>query len=202
MKKIISVISLFLFSTSMLWGQQTFENKKIGFAMQEPKGWIVASNEELKKNIELLDLSEELLEQAAKTGKSTILLTAYYKYKASKTKGVNPKIQVDIRPKNTKDFQQFKFSITQSAESLKKYFENYEFIEEPNEIEISGIKSIGFVGKFTMKTQNGQELKVRARIYAIPYKSYFFQVNLVDDELGEDNSKLFDELVKTIKIGN
>ena len=45
-------------------------------------------------------------------------------------------------------------------------------------------------------------MKARARIYSIPYKNYFFQISMVDGQVEEDNSKLFDELVKTIKIGN
>ena len=52
-----------------------------------------------------------------------------------------------------------------------------------------------------MKTKNGQEMKVRSRTYAIPYKNYFFQLNLTDGQFGEDCTKEFDELIKTIKIG-
>ena len=52
-----------------------------------------------------------------------------------------------------------------------------------------------------MKSQSGQELKVRSRTYAIPYRNHFFQVNFTDGQSGEDCKKEFDELVKTIKIG-
>jgi hypothetical protein len=202
MKKILPIILLVLLSTTLLWGQKTFENKKFGFSMQEPKDWIVATNEELKKNLEKFDVTDENLAGMMKTDKGSILLNAFYKYEVAKKAGLIPKIQIDIRPRTTKDFQRFKTSITRSTESFKKYLENYEFIQEPKEIVISGIRSVVFIGKFTMKTQYGQEMKARARVYAIPYKNYFFQVNLVDGQVEEDNSELFDELVKTIKIGN
>ena len=52
-----------------------------------------------------------------------------------------------------------------------------------------------------MKTQNGQEMKVRSRTYAIPYKNYFFQLNFTDGQTCEDYNEEFDELVKTIQIG-
>jgi len=52
-----------------------------------------------------------------------------------------------------------------------------------------------------MKTQFNQILKVRSRAYAIPQKSYFFQINFTDGQIEEDCTKEFDELVKTIKIG-
>lgn len=200
MKKNLSLLILILFSTTLLFGQKTFENKKFGFSMQEPKDWIAATNDELKDSLKSFDISEENI--AKMTQKGTILLTAYYKYSAEEAAGVNPKIQIDIRPKNTKDFQQFKTSLTKSAESIKRYFEDYEFIEEPKEVVISGIKSVYFAAKFTLKTQTGEQLKVRAKVYSIPYKTYFFQVNFVDGQVEPDNSKLYDELVKTIRIGN
>lgn len=202
MKKILPLILLILISSAALYGQKTFENKKFGFSMREPENWLVAGNEELKKNLENFDISDEKLEGMLKTAQGTLLLTAYYKYDTEVKEGLIPKIQIDIRPNKTKDFLHFKTSLTKSAENFKKYFEDFEFIQEPKEIVVSGIKSVFFICKFTMKLQDGQQLKVRARVYSIPYKNYFFQVNFTDGQVEEDNSKLFDELVKTIKIGN
>lgn len=202
MNKILPAILLILTSTILVCGQKTFENKKFGFSMQEPKGWIVTTNDELRKNLEKFDLTEDKLAEIIKNSKTSIMLAAYYKYEPSSKTGIIPKIQVDVRPNPTKDFQHFKTSLTQFTTNLKKYFTDYELIQEPQEVVVSGVKSVAFVGKFTMKAQSGQQLKVRARVYAIPYKSYFFQVNFVDGQVEEDNSKLFDGLVKTIKIGN
>ncbi|HQU83126.1 MAG TPA: hypothetical protein PKY59_08385 [Pyrinomonadaceae bacterium] len=114
---------------------------------------------------------------------------------------MNPKIQIDIKKQNAKTFDQFKLSLTNSAESLKKYFNDLEFIKTPQEIEVANIKSVYFVCKFSLKTQTGEELKVRSKVFAIPYKDYFFQVNFVDGQETEDNSQLFEELLKSIKIG-
>ena len=170
--------------------------------MREPENWIVTNREELKKNLERLEVSDKTMAEMWRTAKGSILLTAYYKYDLKKKAGLIPKIQIDVRPNPTENFQHFKSSITKSVTSFGNYFENYEFIQEPKEIVISGINSVFSISKFTIKSTDGQEMKVRARMYAIPYKSYFFQVNLVDGQSEEDNSKLFDELVKTIKIGN
>lgn len=201
MKKFLPIILLILLSATVMWGQKTFENKKFGFSMQEPKGWVIATSEELKENLENFEITDEKLAGMLKTGKQAILLTAYYKYETDEKEGLIPKIQIDILPNKTKDYNHFKTSITRSAENLKKYFDDFEVIQEPTEIEISGIKSIVHIGKFSMKMLDGQILKARARVYAIPYKNYFFQVNMVDGQVEENNSALFDELVKTIKIG-
>lgn len=201
-KKLVSSTFLILFFTGLLFGQKVFENKKFGFSMREPENWIVLTDAELKKNLDKFDITEEKLKGIFQTSRGTILLTAYAKYEATKKAGLIPKVQVDIRPNGTKNFKQFKASLTRSAENIGKLLEDYEFVQSPEEITVSGIRSVVLTTKFSITMQDGQELKVRARVYGIPYKSYFFQVNMVDGQSEEDNSELFDELAKTIKIGS
>lgn len=52
-----------------------------------------------------------------------------------------------------------------------------------------------------MQTPYGGVMKVRSRTYAIPYGSYFFQLNFTDGQIKEDNSELFDKLIQTVTIG-
>lgn len=163
---------------------------------------MVITDQELVDNFKKIDLSEEEMEKMFATRKGQIVLTAFIKYDPKTRPGLIPKIQINVRQKGVVDFQVFKAAMTQSAKSLKNYFDDFEFIQEPDEVEISGIKSVGFVGKFTMKTNDGQVLKARTRVYAIPFKNYFFQVNFTDGQVDEDCTEIFDELLKTIKIGS
>jgi hypothetical protein len=202
MKKLSPIILLILLSTTLLWGQKTFENKKFGFSMQAPKNWLVIENSELTKNLEKLDLTEADVANLLKNSKTSISLTAYVKYDFKLKSGLIPKIQIDVRLNKAKNLLQFKTAAIQTANDFKKIFGGFEFIQEPKEIEISGIKSVSFIGKFTLKTQKGAELKVKSRVLAIPYKNYFFQITMVDGQVEENNSKLFDEIIETIKIGN
>src|SRR5687768_665654 len=101
MKNILQTILLILVGSTLLWGQKNFENKKFGFSMQEPENWIVATNEELNKNLEKFDLTEENLSKILATGNGSIVLTAFYKYDAKKHAGLIPTIQIRIRPGNT-----------------------------------------------------------------------------------------------------
>ena len=200
MKKILFLLIL-VTSQISIYGQKTFVNKAYDFQIQEPDKWIEANNSELLKNIEKFELDEENLSKLISNNKGSLLLTSFYKYNPKTHSGLIPTIQINIRLKGGSNFEQFKSVITESSKSFKKYFEDFTYIIEPNEIEISGIRSVYFVGKFTMKTQNGQEMKVRSRTYAIPYKNYFFQLNFTDGQTGEDCNVEFDKLVKTIKIG-
>lgn len=201
-RKNLFILFWILLSVSLLFGQQSRSNKKFGFSMSEPKGWIATTNEELKGNLDNFDIDEKKLEEMLKTSNKAILISAFSKYDPEEKEGLIPKIQVDLMPNKTKNFDQFKTSITRSAEKMKSYFSEYEFIQPPTEIDISGIKSMFHIVMFSIKMTDGTLLKVRARVYAIPYKSYFFQVNMVDGQIEEDNSGVFNELVKTIKIGN
>jgi len=201
MKKIILLVFMITNSLNLVYGQKNFENKEYGFKIQEPKNWIEASNKELLKNLEKFEVTEENLTKLISDNKGSILLTSFYKYDPKTHAGVIPTIQINVRSKGNSNFEQFKNGMAESAKGFKKYFQDFEFINEITEIEISGIKCVYFTGKFTMKTQNGQEMKVRSRTYAIPYKNYFFQLNFTDGQTGEDCAKEFDKLIKTIKIG-
>ena len=200
MKQIFFFLIIFTFSFYGAFGQEKFENKQYGFSMTEPDNWIEADNSELLRNLEKFELNEDNLTKFISDRKGSVLLTSYYKYNPKTYAGLIPTIQVNVRTNLTRDFNEFTSLITQSANSFKQYFEDFSFEIEPMVVEISGIDSIYFVGKFTMKGQNGELIKVRSRTYAVPYGNYFFQLNFTDGQ-EEDSSELFEILMQTVKIG-
>lgn len=200
MKKFLLVFVLILASINVSFAQDIFENKEFGFSINHPANWIETNKSEILKNLENIYTDDEKLVQIINESKGSLLLNSFYKYNPKTHAGLIPTVQINVRANPAPESQFFNM-MAQSAKGFKNYFEDFEFIEEPKEIEISGIKSVSFVGKFTMKTQNGQSLKVRSRTYAIPNGKYFFQVNFTDGQIDEDASLEFDALVKTIKIG-
>lgn len=200
MKKVILTILTFTALINFTYSQQIFKNKEFGFQMNEPKNWIKANNNDILKNLGKFKISDENLNKFLSDHKGSVLLTSFFKYDPKTHAGLIPTIQVNIRAKANKNFESFKNTIIESAKAIKIYFPDFQYIIQPTDIEISGIKSIYFISKFTMKTQIGQLMNVRSRTYAIPYKNYFFQVNFADDETDEDCSQEFDQLLKTIKI--
>lgn len=201
MKKIILFLFIIINCLNSVEAQQNFKNKEYGFQIQKPNNWIEADNKKLLKNLEKFDLTEENLTKLISDNKGSILLTSFHKYDPKTHPGLIPTIQINVRSKGRSDFKQFKNSLIESTKNFKTIFENFKFVKEVSEIKISGINSLFFIGQFTMKTQDGQDLKVRSRTYAIPYKNYFFQVNFIDGQVREDCTTEFDELLKTIKIG-
>jgi len=201
MKQIIILIGIMISLVQNSTAQEPFINKQYEISIQSPNGWITAENKEIIKNLNQYDLSDESLTNILKSHKGSILLTAFYKYDVKSHPGLIPTIQINVRSLVNVDFNSFKKMILQSAETFEKYFEDFEFEEKPKETEVSGMKAMTFIGKFTMKTQYGQDIKVRSRTLAIPYKNYFFQLNFTDGQFEEDTSALFEELIKSIKIG-
>ena len=199
--KTISLAAAILFICApSVFGQTTFVNRQYGLEMQEPKGWIVTNKAALETNLTKLDFDDAKLTRLLNDAKGTILLSAYQKYDVSTRAGLIPTIKLQVRSKQPSTFKDFQQQILRSTEGFKKIFDENERIGEPREVEISGIKSLLLTYSFVLKTNNGRELKVRSRTYAIPLNSYFFQLNFIDGQ-DEDCSVEFDQLVGTIKIG-
>lgn len=180
--------------------QTKYESKAHGFSMNEPDGWIVANNQDILENLEKLDLDDAKVMKILEDRKGSLHLVSFYKYDPQTHPGFIPAIQVNLREKRNKDWETFRATLVKSARDMNKLLDNYEFMEEPTDVKIDGIKCIYFRTKFTMKTDNGQEYRVRNRMYIIPKKDYYFQINFTDGLLSDDCSAEFDKLVKSIDI--
>jgi len=198
MKKLL--LLLVLLTVNLAFSQKRFESKKYGFSIEEPYNWQIANNDDVLKNLDKYDLTDEALNELLKKNKGSILLTSFYKYETNKHAGLIPTIKINMRQNPAKEFSVFKSMISQSSKGFETVFPDFKYIQEPTEFEISGIKSVFFSGKYTMKAQNGAEIKIKSRTYAIPYGDYFFQVNFIDGQTKDDCTEEFDALVKTIKI--
>lgn len=168
--------------------------------MDEPQGWIVANNQDIMQNLEKLDLDDAKVMKILEDRKGSLHLVSFYKYDPQTHPGLIPAIQINLREKRNKDWKAFRENLVKSAREMNKLLDEYEFMEEPKDVTIDGIKCLYFRTKFTMKTDNGQQYRVRNRMYIIPKKDYYFQINFTDGLLNEDCAAEFDRLVQSIAI--
>ena len=199
MKYIFCLFTLLLVYNNCI-SQSLFRSKEYGFEMQSPIKWNQATNTLIQENLDKFDVNEENLQKILRNNKGSIFLTSYYKYDPKTHPGLIPTIQINVRQKPDINFEQFKMLMVQSAKGFSTVFSDFSYITAPTEIEIDGIRSVYFIGKFTMKTQDGEEMKVRSRTYAIPNKNYFYQLNFTDGQTGEDCNQEFDAIIQTIKV--
>ena len=81
-----------------------------------------------------------------------------------------------------------------------KYFANSKLISSPKSVSIDNINSYYCSLSYSMPLKNGTVMYVRDRIYGIPTKRYFYIVNMIDGVNLEDCSKLYNKIIKSIKI--
>lgn len=198
MKKTLLVYLLLI--SNLIFSQERFENRTFGFSMDTPESWVMGDNNVLAKNLDLLEIDDEKLQKIIEQHEGSVLLLSLYKYNPLTYKGLIPAIQINVREKNNDDFDKFLADITRSAKQFEDLYEDFDFIEKPKKVKVAKTKSVCFTIKFTMKTQNGEKHRVRSTIYVIPWKHYYFQINFTDDLLGEDLSKMYTKLVKSIRI--
>ena len=184
--------------------QTTFRSSEFGFSMLEPKGWVLTEKKVLDESLMKMELSDATLEKLLKEDDGDVLLFAYTKYPPNSKPGLNPKIEARVisnRLDRPLSFEEFRPAIVRAFQTLKADLPAYAYVQEPTSIDVTGATGVYQISKFKMRTKERTEYHVRSRTYAIPYKTYFFQISFVDEVGGEDCSAVFDELVKSIKIG-
>jgi hypothetical protein len=172
--------------------------------MVEPKGWVLTEKKVLDESLMQMELSDATLERLLKDDGGDVLLFAYTKYTPNSRRGLNPKIEARVisnRLNRPLTFEEFRPAIVRAFQTLKVDLPAYAYIQEPTTIDFTGATGVYQISKFKMRTKERTEYHVRSRTYAIPYKTYFFQISFVDEVGGEDCSAVFDDLVKSIKIG-
>lgn len=200
MKKIILSIAILILAYGCTNQVEKGQNAKSSFYIDKPENWYSQSDETIYDNLSKFEFSDAELNKILKTHGGSVPLLIYTKYKPEDYEGIIPTIQINLRPNQTDNFAEFKESIIQSAKQLKNIFNNFEYIDEPHEIEIAGIKSIYFKSKFDLQLQNGEITNVRSWNYAIPTDDYFYQVNFSDAFEKDDSSEIYEELIKSIKF--
>ena len=206
MKSVARILLLALLAVSLVVRvqaqQRTFTSSEFGFTMLEPSGWVLAEKRVLDESLGQMDLSDATLEKLLKD--DDVLLFAYTKYVPNSKPGLNPKIEARVvsnRLNRSLSFEEFRPAIIRAFQTLKNDLPAYAYRQEPTPIDLTGATGVYQISKFKMRTKERTEYYVRSRTYAIPYKTYFFQISFVDEVGGEDCSAVFDELVRSIKIG-
>ena len=197
MKNII--IFLLLFVYNLCTSQTTFKDERLGFSIQQPKKWIVAEEGETVQNLkEHIKLDKTTLKKLIDTHKGTYQVVTFFKYPINSKYGVIPTIKIVLKNNRTASFDDFKKSIEKSYMGIKDIFPDFRFTEKPTVKYVNDKKCVFAACDYTLTAHNGQE-KVKLTVYALPINDSFYQITFMDSEK-EDNSKLFEEILKSITI--
>ena len=197
MKKIILICAIL--SMFQAISQEKLEVQRFGFSIHAPKGWIEMKDEDILKNLNKFDLTDDQLEELLKSNNGSISLVTYSKYDPKKYAGIIPTIKIRAQQNPNSSIENFLKSIENSTEDAMKTLENFKFSEKPVAVKISNKNAVKFAVQFTMKS-GGKEYEIVSHSYYILIKDYFISLNFIEQVGKEDNSKLFDELFQSIQI--
>jgi hypothetical protein len=181
---------------------ETLNNKEFGISISKPKSWVIWDNPNITTSLQKFDFTEEERREILKNHNGSILIFSYAKEKRG-TVGASiiPIVQIYARSNGAKSFEVFEKTMTNSIESIKQYFQEFEYLEQPKAIEVSGMKAWTVYNK-TKLIQNGREIISKSRVIAVPKGNYFLQISFTDGFEKNDCQNLYSEIIKSIKIIN
>lgn len=197
MKHIIIISLLLVYNICS--AQTTFKNERLGFSIDQPKNWVVAEEVETVKNLQdNIKLDKATLKELIKTHEGTYQVITFFKYPVNSRNGVIPTIKIILKNNATASFDDFKKNIEKSFISMKDVFPDFKLIEKSTSKYIDGKQCVFAMCEYTLTSRNGKE-KVKLMVYAIPVNGTFYQITFMDSEK-ENNSKLFEKIVESIKF--
>lgn len=206
MAKILVLVAFLAACTFGVSGQNSVISiGEYGFSMAKPDGWYQVDKRVLDDSVSQLNFSAATREKLKDDDNDSQLLFLFTRWVPDSKRGVNPKVEARLIPTGlgrVLSFEEFQPAITNAFKSFSSSNISYTFLQEPTAIALAGGKGVYQITKFTIRTNARTEYTIRSRTLAIPYKTYYFQISFVDEYGGDDCSPVFDELVKSIKIGN
>jgi len=198
MKKILlNLMFLLLFFNS--YCQEKLDIKRIWFSIDIPKNWTTIQNDEILKNLNNFEFTDEQINHLFKSNNSSVNLATFVKYNPKTYAGIIPTIKIRTRESEVANLQDFLKQIQNSNEELKKTLDDFKFIDNPTLIELSRKKVVKFSVQFHLK-KDDHIFTISSRSYYIPKDGYYISLNFIEEIGKEDNSILFENLIKTISL--
>lgn len=198
MKSILLTI-FFFFGVLNFYSQERIEIKKLGFSMDVPNDWISVNNDDILKNLDNYELTDDQLEELLKKNNSSFNISTYTKYDSRKYSGIIPTIKIRTILNESKDSKDFLKFVQDSNESAKKALTNFRFVDNPTIVQISNNDVVKFSVQFLLKNQ-GKEYEIKSNSYYILRKGYYISLNFIEEVGKEDNNNLFEKLIKSIAL--
>jgi len=197
MKNYILLLSLFTLSA---FAQERFELKGHGFTFERPDGWLTAEDRAFRENIEKFGWTEKQAEEL-KNQSSTANVTAFYKYDSKTYRGIIPTLNLTTGPNPTKTFAQFKQMVANSHAQFKKVLNDFKVVSEAKEMVVDGRKAIMETTSYMLNGPDGPTM-IKSCMLCFTKDKYYYTLSLVEEAGKEDNMVIFDQVIKTIRIGD
>ena len=188
-----------LLIASNLFSQERFEFNRIGFGIDVPTNWIAMKDEEVYKNLNLYDFTEEQLAKLLKADNASLTLCTYVKYDPKTVSGIIPTVKIRTKNCTITDKNEFLKFVKMMNDPAKMPLDDFRFSEQPTLTTIANHEAVRFAVQFTLKNAE-KEYHIVSNSYYILRDGYFISLNFLEEIGKEDNTALFENLVKSVQI--
>ncbi len=195
MKNLLIFICL-LSASIVVKAQSTFTSKFFGFSMEIPDGWVNVDTSVIPEKFEEYEFSDDQFKKLMELHNGSIMLLQLSKRSRENNEGVIPTIKIGARYSGTTDITVLQKNLKASYDRALTPFKGFKYIVPLSVIDFKGMKILKTVFVYSLPA-NGKELPVRTFTYTFLGNGFFVQAIFVDTNEQEDESQLFDRLIKT-----
>lgn len=178
---------------------EVFSNPTAGFQMNKPDDWHYVTAAQNLENIKALKLSDEEF-HAAMQKYATAPLVAIAKYKEP-FDDVNPSFKANIKPYGQLKGKKPQDLITMLVPQFERAFKNFQLVQVPTEVVVSGIPSAYARMNYVMETPDGRSFPITSELWIVPRGDYFFMLGAgtrQDEKTG--TRKEIESILSSVKI--
>lgn len=176
-----------------------FANPTAGLEVTKPAEWHYVTAARNLENIKAVKLGDEEF-HAAMQKYATAPLVAMTKFQEPYD-DLNPSFKVNIKPYGPLQGIPPAELITMIVPQFKKAFKDFELVQPPIEVEVSGIKSTYARMNYTMEIPDGRSFPTTSELWIVPRGDYFFMLGAgtrQDEKNG--TRKEIEAILDTLKI--
>jgi hypothetical protein len=194
----LSILLTLIFVPKSVFSQEKIELKDLGFSINYPKDWIAFNKSEVIPNIKNYDFNKDVIEAFSKQVNKSVEFITLSKYEPGKYNGIIPTIKIRVEKNTSKNIVELQKALDLGIK-LNETLPNMHFVEKSNIVIINGNQIIRTIIGYTLKN-NDVEYHIKSFKILIPIEKYYISLNFIEEEKKEDNSQLYEELIKSIQI--
>ncbi len=177
-RTVVGLLFLFIATTGPVVATEEaeFRNSLVGFQITKPDDWFYGSAEQHRENLESIRVgTPEFQEAMLRYARTPLVTIMRYEHVDA---GLNPMLKVNIRP-----FGKFQSMGVQGVmevlmDSYAEQMDQFELIEQPKSIAISGIDSVYAVFEYRLTQLDGSAERARSHLWLIPRDDQMFFIGV------------------------
>ncbi|WP_328186329.1 hypothetical protein [Marinobacter sp. OP 3.4] len=176
-----------------------FHNPTVGLTVTKPSGWHYVTAARNRENIDQIHLTDKEFHAAMKEYAQAPLV-AMAKH-PEPFDDLNPSFKVNLKPfgqlKGTPPGRIIRLVVPQ----FENVFKDFEMVQPPTEVTVSGIESAYARMDYTMELPDGRSFPTTSGLWIVPHGDYFFMIGAGtrQDEATGSRAEI-QEILKTLDI--